>query len=72
LRGVELSVHRPSRFVDADGCELAPGFTTWEPWRWGRIGAAARARCSLGRGVKMRDPDSGDCLPRYFELAFEV
>ena len=65
-------MERPTRFIDADGCSLVPGMMTWEPWRWGRVRKASRGGCSLSRGVRMRDPETGECLQRYHELAFEV
>lgn len=62
-----------SHLVDADGCELTVGLTTWEPWRWGQaVGLRDRTKCRVSRGVRMRDPETHECLPRYHELAIEV
>jgi hypothetical protein len=67
-----------TRIVDADGCELTAGVTTWEPWRWGGAGMlspkarAARDSCRLHSGVIMRDPETREYLPRYHELPFEA
>ena len=59
--------------VDADGCVLTPGSTTYEPWRWGvGMGSVRIHRCRVSRGVRMRDPEDGDALPRFHEIAFEV
>ena len=65
-----------TEFVDADGCDLRVGMTSWEPWRWGGANLCfkesqdARKTCRLSRGVRMRDPTDGDCLPRYHEIAY--
>ena len=58
--------------VDADGCRLEIGLTTFEPWRWGRAMNAIVGHCHLSSGVRMTDPESGESLPRYHEIAFEL
>lgn len=66
-----------SRLVDADGCTIAAGVTTWMPWRWGNA-IVFRTRikdrtCALGRGAaRMRDPEDGQLLQRHHEIPFEV
>jgi len=76
-------VIRPSRFmwrlgnsvtlVDADGCCLDVGLSTYVPWRWGHITRSNSAKkCLLSKGVRMTDPEAGTDLPRYHEIAFEV
>jgi hypothetical protein len=63
----------PAMFADADGCPLQVGISTYVPWRWGRVRNRGLAdRCALSRGVRMRDPETGEDLPRYHEIAFEV
>ena len=57
--------------LDADGCELTVGRTSYVPWRWGLGTAASRKSCKLSKGVRMTDPESGKDLPRYHEIAFE-
>ena len=57
--------------VDADGCELTVGQTSYVPWRWGRAPLASIGSCRLSHGVRMTDPETGEDLPRYHEVAFE-
>ena len=57
--------------VDADGCVLVVGRTSYVPWRWGRVPPSQKRLCRLSIGVRMTDPETGDDLPRYHEIAFE-
>ncbi len=60
-------------FVDADGCPLKVGQSTFIPWRWGLVsGHKAAKTCLLSRGVRMSDPETGKALPRFHEIAFET
>jgi hypothetical protein len=59
--------------VDVDDCELTVGNTSYEPWRWGiRSGGHRDSSCRASKGVRMRDPETREALPRYHELAYEV
>ena len=61
------------RLVDADGCPLQVGMSTYVPWRWGQVTRSNVAKkCLLSSGVRMTDPEVGTDLPRYHEIAFEV
>lgn len=57
-------------WVDADGCPLTVGLTSWLPWRWAHTymssggtkeNRAARIRCRLhGQKGLMKDPETGE------------
>jgi len=70
-----------SRLVDADGCELTAGITTWIPWRWSHSSMGshpgpnreASHRCKLNGQSKslLRDWETKEKLPSRNELPVE-